>query len=134
MNLHDMLGPVSNQTGMDREQTEKVTRAFLETLALRLDDNEARELAMQLPMELQNALALTEPEIEKLSPDELLSRFDGAVGLDEARADQAARAVWRALKDAVSAGEVGDVKSQLPSELNALFEGTRAPSPAGGAR
>jgi uncharacterized protein (DUF2267 family) len=87
MKLHDMLDQVSDETGMGQEQTEKVTRAFLETLALRLDDNEARELAMQLPMELQNALAPTQPEIEKLSPDEFLSRFGGTVGLDEARAD-----------------------------------------------
>lgn len=130
MNLHDMLGRVSNQTGMGREQTEKVTRAFLETLALRLGDNEARELATQLPMELQNTLAPTQPEIKKLSPDEFLSRFGGAAGLDDARADQAARAVWRVLKDAVSAGEVGDVKSQLPGELNDLLEGASAPSPA----
>lgn len=130
MKLHDMLGQVSVETGMGREQTEKVTRAFLETLALRLGDNEARELAVQLPMELQNTLAPTQPEIKKLSPDEFLSRFAGAVGLDDTRADQAARAVWRVLKDAVSAGEVGDIKSQLPNELNDLFEGTRAPSPA----
>ncbi len=130
MKLHDMLDQVSDETGMGREQTEKVTRAFLETLALRLDDHEARELAMQLPMELQNTLAPTQTEIKKLSPDEFLSRFGGAVGLDDARADQAARAVWQVLKEAVSAGEVGDVKSQLPSELNDLLEGVSAPSPA----
>lgn len=126
MKLHEMLGLVSNETGMDREQTEKVTRAFLETLTLRLGDDEAQELASQLPMELQNCLAPTQPEVEKLSPNEFVSRFGKTAGLDEARADQSARAVWRALREAVSAGEMGDVKSQLPSELNDLLEGAQS--------
>lgn len=127
MNLHEMLDRVSNETTMEREQAENVTRAFLETLALRLGHNEARELASQLPMELQNCLAPTEPQVEKLSPNQFLSRFGDAAGLDQARAEQAAHVIWRVLKDAVSAGEMADVKSQLPSELNDLFEGARSP-------
>lgn len=130
MNLHDMLDQVSAGTGLDREQAETATRAFLETLAVRLGNDEARQLASQLPLELQDCLAPTEPDVEKLSRAQFLARFREAAGLDEAGTNQAARAVWGAITDTVSPGEVADVKSQLPSELVSFFTAA-SPNKAG---
>lgn len=124
MNLQDMLGRVSTITGMEQEDAEQATRAFLETLAVRLGNTEAQELAAQLPTELQDCLFPTEPEVEKLSSDQFLSRFASAAGVDEAQSDQTAQAVWRVIREAVDDGEMGDVKSQLPNELNRIFEPT----------
>jgi len=60
--------------------------------------------------------------VEKFSSDQFLSRFASATGIDGARSDQTAEAVWRVLRDAVDHGEVDDVKSQRPNELNRIFE------------
>ena len=130
MKLHELLGTVCDVAGVEQTQAEKVTRAFLETLAVRLSNDEASELAAQLPAEMQDCLAPTEPEIEKLSPDDFLARFSEAAGLDQARAEQAAHGVWEALNRTVAGGEMGDVRSQLPNELVDLFEGRRAPNPS----
>lgn len=103
-------------------RAEHATRAFFETLALRLGNHEARHLASQLPVELQDCLAPTQPDVEKLSPDEFFSRFADKAGVNPGEARQTARTVWDEVRQTVTADEVSDVKSQLPNELTVLFE------------
>ena len=129
MTLHEILDTVSSAIGVDRGQAEKVTRAFLETLSLRLGSDEARELASQLPTELQDCLAPTDPEVSKLTPDEFIARFAQSAGLGPTEAVQAAHGVWDALNRSVTGGEMDDVRSQLPNELVDVFEGRRATHP-----
>ncbi len=125
MDYDAMIGRVADVTGLERSQAERATRAFFETLAARLGNDESRELASQLPMEFQDCLAPTQPDVEKLSPDEFLYRLATAAGLDQARAEQVTHAVWGALQAAVPVEDLGDVRSQLPNELTDIFDGIR---------
>jgi uncharacterized protein (DUF2267 family) len=126
MTFEAMLGRVAIAAGLEKSEAERATRAFLETLSLRLGKDEARELASQLPVELQDTLPPTRPDVEKISPDEFLSRLSDQAGLEPARAEQVAHAVWSTLQDSVSGDELEDVKSQLPDEFIELFEASGA--------
>lgn len=134
MNYEDMLRQIAVGAGLEKDEADRVTRSFFETLAQRLGNEEAREFASQLPIELQNTLAPTDPDVEKFSTEEFLSRMGQAAGVEPARAGQAAHAVWQTVKDAVDSGELGDVKSQLPSEFTELFEASGTPGTPGAGR
>lgn len=130
MTYNEMLGQICENTGLQKEEADRATRAFFQTLAQRLGNDEARELASQLPTDLQDTLAPTSPDVEKFSTEEFLSRVAETSGLERPRAEQAAHAVWRTVNDAVSSGEMGDVRSQLPTTFVKLFEASGAPGNA----
>lgn len=117
MKYHEMLDYVATTTGTDQARAEKTTRAFLEILAHRLPNDEADDLAAQLPEELKDSLHPTAPEVEKLSKDEFLTRFARLADLSNDQAPTMAKAVWQALEQSVTKGELDDVRSVLPEEF-----------------
>ena len=121
MKYHDMLAHVSTVTGTDQARAETTTRAFLETLGSRLPNDEAKDLAAQLPDELKESLHPTAPEVEKISKDEFLTRFARSANLSNEQARDMAIGVWQALERSVSAGELDEVKSVLPQDLAEVF-------------
>ncbi len=121
MKYHEMLSYVSTTTGADKAIAEKITRAFLETLGQRLPNDEARHLAAQLPEELKDTLHPTAPDIKKLSADQFLTRFARLADLSNEQASDMATAVWQALEQSVSAGELEDVRATLPEGFATAF-------------
>ncbi len=117
MKYHEFLDYVATTTGTDQARAEKTTRAFLEMLAQRLPNDEAEDLAAQLPEELKNSLHPTAPEVEKFSKDEFLTRFARLADLSNDQAPTMAKAVWQALEKSVTKGELDDVRSVLPEEF-----------------
>ena len=117
MKYQDMLAYVTKTTGVDQDRAETVTRAFLETLATRLPNDEAKDLAAQLPTALKEALHPTAPEVEKIGPDEFLTRFARLANISNQQAPDMAKAVWQSLEQAVSQGELDEVVSVLPEDL-----------------
>lgn len=99
------------------------TRATLETLAERLAGNEANNAAAQLPkgiaQYLQHQYAGTGV---RLSLDEFFQRISLREGVELPKAVNHARAVIEVLSQAISPGEIQDIRTQLPPEFEPLFE------------
>ena len=95
--------------------------ATLETLNERLTGGEAKDLAAQLPKEVQPALQPKSEEAEAFSLEEFYRRVAEREGVDVETARIDAEAVMRAIKEAVTFGELDDVMAQLPAEFNILF-------------
>lgn len=99
------------------------TRATLETLAERLVGGEAEDLASQLPRGiaeyLRTGLAGTG---QHFSVEEFFQRVSRREGVDVPKAIYHARAVIAILYEAVSPGEMADIRAQLPAEYARLFE------------
>jgi uncharacterized protein (TIGR00106 family) len=96
--------------------------ATLETLGERLFGEEARHLAAQLPPGLDAYLRLAKAK-DTFDLDDFYRRVaarEGA-GVDLPQAVYHARAVVSVLQEAVSPGEMRDVREQLPAEYAALF-------------
>ncbi len=109
----------------DRYEAQRATRATLRTLAERLDERGAHDLAEQLPSELAEYLEHVQAGAgEPFSLDEFFERVnerDGSVDLP--KAVYHARVVMEVLQFAVGQDEVDDiVRSQLPTEFDPLFE------------
>jgi len=96
--------------------------ATLETLGERLFGEEARHLAAELPAGIGAYLRLA-PAKETFELEEFYRRVaerEGA-GVDLPQATHHAQAVVSVLQEAVSAGEMNDVRAQLPADYAELF-------------
>jgi uncharacterized protein (DUF2267 family) len=119
----EFIGQVRHRAGLgSHAEAERATRATLETLAERLAGGEAHDLAAQLPAEL--ALYLEAPDAgigAKLTLDEFFALVSEREGVDLPDATFHARVVIGVLTEAVSVGEIKDVRVQLPAAFAQLF-------------
>jgi uncharacterized protein (DUF2267 family) len=99
----------------------RAIQATFQTLSDRLDQGEVKDLASQLPRELAFYLRVPEHST-RMSLDEFFQKVGEREGTDPADAVYHARVVIEVLEEAVSSGEIKDIRSQLPKEWNRLFE------------
>ncbi len=127
MKHDEFIGQVQHRARLaSRGDAEIATRATLETLAERLSGGEADDLASQLPRGIAEYLR-TEfaGEGMRFSVEEFFERVSQREGVDLPRSIYHAQAVIAVLYEAVSPGEMDDVRAQLPSEYARLFEPDR---------
>ena len=117
MRYDEFLGHVQHRARLgSRGEAERATRATLETLAERLVGGEAHDLAAQLPPELARTLQLLDAGIgAKLTLDEFFELVSEREGVELEEATLHARVVIGVLTEAVSMGEIKDVRVQLPA-------------------
>lgn len=101
-------------------------RATLETLAERINRNEAAHLAAHLPFEVRRCLlrAPSEP-VEEFSAEEFYRRVTVRESRDASTGIKHARSVVGALS---SAAHVSDLRFRLPPDYAPLFEPSGAAS------
>ncbi|GAA4831691.1 DUF2267 domain-containing protein [Garicola koreensis] len=126
MNYGEFVNTVIERGGpSDREMAAQVTQVVLADLGQRLTGDEAQNLADQLPEELK------EPVIEHVAADPVVDDTDDFLrrvadhlgeGVDPDQARTYVRAVFTTLAQAVSAGEIDNVRAQLPAGFGPLFE------------
>jgi uncharacterized protein (DUF2267 family) len=104
-----------------RSAAENAITATLETLNERITGGEAKDLAAQLPQEIQPALRPKAEEAEGFSLEEFYRRVAEREGVDIETARIDASAVLRVLREAVTPGELDDVLSQLPEDFYTLL-------------
>jgi uncharacterized protein (DUF2267 family) len=120
MDADTFLTIVEQGAGSGREGAERATHATLQTLGERLDRQEARQLAAQLPPEVAPWLATTGPA-EGFDADEFVRRVAEREGTDATTAGRDARAVLDALSRAVDPREYADMVAELPSDFAPLL-------------
>lgn len=102
----------------------RVTTTVFEVLGQRLSGGEADDLAAQLPTELKTPLDRHTGDAEAFDVDDFLRRVADREGdgtsPEHARAH--ARAVLTTVARTVSAGEVDNLRSQLPAGYSALMD------------
>ena len=102
----------------DAESAAVVTRTVLDNLGKQLKGGEAADLAAQLPAELQEPLQRHGSEAPLTDDvDDFLRRLAEQLGegIDPDTARAYAGAVLSTVDAAVSEGEIGDLRSQLPA-------------------
>lgn len=122
MDYDQFLGRVGERASVGAQEASKVAHATLVTLAERVDHGEAMDLASQLPSQLKDSLEGPSNEAKPFDSEEFVRRVAERAGLgtpSEARPHVAA--VLTTLQEAVSAGELDDLLSQLPDEYRELF-------------
>ena len=122
MKYDAFIGEVENRARLpSRGDAVRATQAVLETLAERIRQGEADDLAAQLPPEIGTYLRGGETT-ERFDVEEFFLRVAAKETADLPDAVHHARAVMDVLKEAVTTGELDDIKAQLPDNYKPLFE------------
>ena len=122
MQYDQFVGEVQNRARLpSRGDTVRAIQATLETLAERIAQGEAEDLAAQLPPELGTFLRDVDGS-QRFAVDEFFERVAKKENADLPDAVHHARAVIAVLQDAVTAGELDDIRGQLPDDYTPLFE------------
>jgi len=122
MDYHSFIGQIQHRARLGTtEDAIHITRATLSTLGERLLEDEKKDLAAQLPRELQHYLEEVESG-QKFTLDEFIKRICDREGNKANDAMYHMRVVFEVLQEAVSAGEMDQVKDQLPEDFAPFFE------------
>ncbi len=101
---------------------EAATQATLTTLGEYLTGGEGLDLASQLPQGLAEPLRQQPPDRSKIfSLNDFVQLVGEKEGVEFEEASVHARAVMNVLGEAVTKGEMDDVRRQFPSEFDPLF-------------
>ena len=126
MDYDEFLARVGDHGGpTDRAHADAASKQILAALGQRLAGNEPHDLASQLPAEVQQPLLRPTGEAEIGDDlDDFLRRVADREGrgCDTEQALAHARAVLGTIAGFVSAGEIEDLRSQLPTGYAAMFE------------
>ncbi len=110
---------------MSEEEAEQAAVSVLCVLEQRLFGEEAEHLEAQLPAKLQELLVRCERHVGKpttrFGKEGFIRMVSEDLGVDGGLAEQRIRAVFTAIRDQVSEGEIEDVIGQLPSDLRELW-------------
>jgi uncharacterized protein (DUF2267 family) len=120
MTYEEFISRVAESVGVSEDEAHQLTRAALKTLAERITGGEARDLAEQLPVQLQTPLLPAREEAEGFTFEEFVQRTADRAGVDWNTAEMAVDAVMATLRDAVAPGEFDHVLSQLPEPFKRL--------------
>lgn len=136
MQFHEFLGQVQNRAALPSPgHALAATRATLVTLGERLAGGEPRDLAAQLPREISHFVTRGDPTSmgagQRFDLAEFLARVARREGVTVSAASLHAQAVLGVLEEAVSPGEMAQVRNQLPEDIRRLLEGGGALVPEG---
>ncbi|MFD6314690.1 DUF2267 domain-containing protein [Streptomyces nigra] len=123
MDEREFVRTVAERTGLGREEAADLTRATLETLAHRLSPGEARDLIIELPEGLADAVRRgTTDRIERFGHTDSVQRVAQRTMLKEEEADRGVRTVLSVLREAISEKEFTDLMSQLGTDFSQAVE------------
>lgn len=122
MTYDEFVGRVQQQARLGSTgEAMKAIGATLETLGERLHGGEAENLAAQLPQEIGHYLG-DAGSSASFDLDTFYDKVCERSGADKPDAVHHARVVMNVVQEAVSGGELDDMKAQLPDEYAPLFE------------
>ena len=114
--VQDRIGPAQP------DEARRAIIATLETLGERISGGEASDLAEQLPEELKEPFQQAGEDNEEFSLDEFLRRVGERKDVEADEAREHVSAVMTVLTEAVSGGELDNIRAQLPQEFEPFFE------------
>lgn len=117
------LNHLRAQAGLDSvEQAQTACLAVLAPLLRRLTPDEAMDLIAQLPLKIADALRDFRPGPDKdITLEVMTAALVTGLGVSQARAQEIVTAVARTLDENVSAGQMDDIRQQLPKALSDAF-------------
>jgi uncharacterized protein (DUF2267 family) len=125
LTVEEFLDRVAEEAGLDGDGARQAAEAVLEELGVRIVGGQVEDLLPYLPPELRPPLergnARTGGRAEPLSLNTFLEDIKRREHVDRGAAMQHARAVLKALREAVGEKEFHDATTQLPGEFRILL-------------
>lgn len=120
MGYREMIKKVQMYSGFSDSESKDALDCTVESIAIHLNEGERKDFASQLPEELQD-MALAVLPTEVTAREDLLQLVMEAEHIDENRAKKQLLSAWRALKEALTKGQIEHIKAQLPNQTVALL-------------
>ncbi len=120
MKYRELVKRVQHYSGFSDQESETALRLFIRKLATRLTMGERKDFASQLPSDLQDEAMVTE-EQQNWSFEDFIEEICREEQIEEPRAKKQIMAAWKALKDALTPGEISNIKAQLPKDMEAAL-------------
>jgi uncharacterized protein (DUF2267 family) len=120
MKYDEFIDAVADRAGLSSDEAIVMSDAALITLGERVSGGESRDLAAQLPAELQDPLMAADEQAESFGLVEFVRRVGDRAGVDDIDALDGVRAVLGTIGQAVTGGEFEDTMAQLPQEFREL--------------
>ncbi len=117
MKYRELVKRVQHYSGFSDSESEQALRLFIMVLASRLTDDERKDFGSQLPEELKAETAKISDTI-KFSKDDMYEAISQIQEIEPEHAKKQVMASWNALKDQLTPGQIDDIKSQLPPDLD----------------
>lgn len=122
MKAHEFHAAVRGRGGYaSSQEAQRVTTAVLGLLGQRLAGGESKDLAAQLPGELQAPLLEAEGPAEGIGVQEFIARAAQVLGSSEEAALRDVSAVLTTVAEAISGGQLNQVLTQLQPAYAELF-------------
>jgi uncharacterized protein (DUF2267 family) len=129
MQQDEFIQRVKEYVGLESdEQVIQITQAVLATLGERIYRTEQSDLAAQLPRGIREFLTtqqspeMTKGDVDRYGLEEFYNRVSARADIGYPHAVRQARGVMGVLQEAVSAGEMADIRQELPKEFDELFQ------------
>lgn len=116
MQYRELVKRVQDYSGFSDQESETALKVFVRKLAARLTEDERKDFASQLPTDLQD-MALTSETSDVKTESDFIRQFCEEENIEESRAKKQIMASWRAIKDALTPGQINHIKTQLPNDL-----------------
>lgn len=120
MTFREMVKKMQHYSGFSDRESKEALQLMVESLAVHLTEGERKDFASQLPRELQ-AIALSVWPTKETARQDMLQQFMNIQGIDEPRAKKQILCAWKTLKDAITPGEISDIRAQLPNATVAFL-------------
>lgn len=120
MTFREMIKKMEHYSGFSDRESKESLQLMVESLAVHLTEGERKDFASQLPRELQ-AIALSVWPSKEVAKQDMLQQFMRIQQIDEKRAKKQILCAWKTIKDAVTPGEIADIRAQLPNATVAFL-------------
>ncbi len=120
MGFRELVKKVQLYSGFSDKESQKALELMVACVAERLTEGERDDFASELPHELRD-IAFFAPKIDKAKKEDILGEFMQRQQIDEPHAKKQIFSAWKALKDAISRGEIDDIRAQLPNKTVAFL-------------
>ncbi|MBW3568610.1 DUF2267 domain-containing protein [Candidatus Parcubacteria bacterium] len=120
MGYRELIKKVQLLSGFSDKESKEALEHMVESLSVHLTEGERKDFASQLPQELKD-LALSVHATKENSRQDILEQFMENQHIDEPRAKKQILSAWKALKEAISEGEIEDIRAQLPNKTVAFL-------------
>lgn len=120
MGYREMIKQVQQKSGFSDAEAKDALEATVECLAVHLTEGERKDFASQLPQQLKD-IALSVYATEENASQDLFQQFIQNQQVEPEQAKRQLLAAWETIKEAISPGEIDDIRAQLPNRTVALL-------------
>ena len=119
MGYRELIKKIQQISGFSDSESKQALDLMVKGLAERLTEEEREDFASELPPELQEIALSAEPA--SATQKNIIEEFMEIERIDEARAKKQVLSTWDAIKEAISPGEIADMRAQFSKQTAALL-------------